>query len=491
MISKLRIMVWLGWLLLLTAACTTPNRDVEPITISHLDIFYLNDLHGQIEPEGARMGLPAIGHFLMTRQALFPEHTLILAGGDMVHGSALANLDYGRPVIELMQLIGFDAMVVGNHEFDWGLPVITQYFGAGGTDPIADFKLLGANIYEHAKGGLPETVEPYAIFTRGQLRIGVIGTIGYGLERSIAPQFVEGFAFLDPAPIVEDLARHLRAAHQVDVILLLTHDSGFVNPDVYQFPEDARVDVIFNAHSHQVFAYVEHGVAVIQSGDYGRFVGHVRFDLEGTRIRGMHLEQLTRENEPLLRYSQPDVERLLETYKQASDTYLNTPIIFNPETVERDALSRWMARLMRTVTHADIGLQNSGGTRMPFPGDTYLSMRHLYDVFPFDNTIKTVWLSGHDITQFLSRTNWRNYDTDIAYFEADKLYKVATNSFVFDQPHNPFLSGIDPEDTLMQQRDLVYTELSHQHTLYGYFSVTHTLLSAVLPGEVLPPETQP
>ena len=490
MMKKMITLILLGLTLIITA-CTVPQGETQPITIRHLDIFYVNDLHGQIVADGARMGLPAIGHFLLTRQALFPDHTLILAGGDMVHGSALANLGLGRPVIELMQQIGFDAMVVGNHEFDWGLPVITRYFGAGGVEPIANFALLGANIYEHAREGLPERVEPYAIFQRGQLTIGVIGTIGYGLERTIATEFVEGFSFLDPAPIVEDLARYLRREQGVDIVLLLTHDSGFVNAEVLQFPDDARIDAIFNAHSHQLFAYVEHGVAIIQSGDYGRYVGHVRFDLDGTRIQGVHLEQLTQDNEPLLHYTDPDLERIVTTYLEASDAYLNTPLIFNPETVERSTLTAWMSKLMRTATQADLGLQNSGGTRMPFPGDTLLTMRHLYDVFPFDNTIKTVWLTGQEIEQFLSWTSWRDYDTTVAYFVPDQLYKVATNSFIFDQPHYPFIYGVDAQDTHVQQRDLVQDELIYQHMQYGYFSVNHPLISSLITGQHPHQETQP
>lgn len=490
MFKKLTGLLLIGFVFM-TAACTHVTRETDAITISHLDIFYLNDLHGQIVADGTRMGLPAIGHFLLTRQALFPDHTLILAGGDMVHGSALANLDFGRPIIELMQQIGFDALVVGNHEFDWGLPVITQYFGAGGVEPIADFALLGANIYEHSHSGIPETVEPYAIFNRGQLKIGVIGTIGYGLERTIAPQFVEGFSFLDPAPIVEDLARYLRAEQGVDIVLLLTHDSGLVNADVLQFPEAARVDAIFNAHSHEVFAYVEHGVAIIQSGDYGRYVGHVRFDLDESRILGVHLEQLTQENEPLLRNTDPDLERLVASYIEASEDYLTSPIIYNPNVVERDALTAWMARLMRTVTNADLGLQNRGGTRMPFPGDTTLTLSHLYDVFPFDNTVKTVWLTGQEIERFLRLTSWRNYDTNVEHFIADQLYKVAANSFVFDQPHNPFIYGIDPLDTHIAQRELALNELTKQHTIYGYFSIHHRLLTDTLHNNNQPPETQP
>ncbi len=151
-----------------------PDND----TPTTLDIYYLNDLHGAIEKSSGQHGLSGISAYLNSKRLENPKGVILLGGGDMLQGSALSNYYQGRSTLQLMQVMGFDAMVTGNHEFDWGIEVVTAYFNE---EKFLSFPLLGANIYHRGTQDLIDGIDPYTIITRGNLKIGVIGTMGYGL----------------------------------------------------------------------------------------------------------------------------------------------------------------------------------------------------------------------------------------------------------------------------------------------------------------------
>ena len=122
--------------------------DFDPTDIGYLDIYYMNDFHGSIlEDSPDEIGLSNIGNFLISQKEAQPNNTIILAGGDMLQGSALSNYYQGLSTIELMNEMYFDAFTVGNHEFDWGIDVVTSYFDGNDANGEANFPLLGANIF--------------------------------------------------------------------------------------------------------------------------------------------------------------------------------------------------------------------------------------------------------------------------------------------------------------------------------------------------------
>ena len=109
--KRLLLIFTLSLFAITLAACA----DEKPIedngdTAETLDIYYLNDLHGAITPSGDAMGMAYIGNFLLHHKQENPESTLILAGGDMLQGSALSNYYHGESVVELMNATKFDAL---------------------------------------------------------------------------------------------------------------------------------------------------------------------------------------------------------------------------------------------------------------------------------------------------------------------------------------------------------------------------------------------
>jgi 2',3'-cyclic-nucleotide 2'-phosphodiesterase (5'-nucleotidase family) len=449
------------------AACSDPSPetldDMSGETENYLDIYHTNDVHGAIVEDDDSLGLGRMGNLMRTRKEEAPENTLVLDGGDALQGSALSNYYEGQSMIEIMNLIGYDAMVVGNHEFDWGLSTVTEYFKEDG---IADFPLLGANIIDDSTGEIPENVDPYTVIEKGGRTIGIIGTIGFGLESSIAPSAVEGYTFKDPKPIIKDHAETLRRDEGADLVFVLSHDSGDINNYALSLEGDAKIDAIFNAHSHDNYAYTEDTTAIIQSGGYGSNVGQVTFTWDEYGLSGVSAQTLDERDSDLLKETSPEVMSLINTYKDETDAIFSEPIISTPNELSRTELSIWIAGLMAHATGADIGYQNGGGTRNSIPeGD--ITLGNLYDVWPFENQIKTASITGSEVTD---QMEYNVYHTELGTFDSDTLYKAATNDFVFDQAYGPFLEGENIVETEYYIRDLALEELELQSEVFDSFS---------------------
>ena len=121
-----------------------------------------------------------------------------------------------------MSAMGFDAMVVGNHEFDWGIDVVTNYFDGNPVNGEATFPLLGANVFYSGTMDSVAHIDPYTIIEREDVKIGIIGTIGYGLEESIAASRINGYVFASPTDIIEDYAIKLKKRRKKSIMSSLS-----------------------------------------------------------------------------------------------------------------------------------------------------------------------------------------------------------------------------------------------------------------------------
>jgi 2',3'-cyclic-nucleotide 2'-phosphodiesterase (5'-nucleotidase family) len=439
----------------------------------YLDIYYINDTHGALVQDGREIGIDYLANLIKTRKTQSPEQVLFLAGGDILQGTAISNHYEGRSTIELLNESLLDAFTIGNHEFDWGLDVIQRYADGDNTNGEADFPFLAANIHQTEDDAIPDGFEPYTILERGDRKIGIIGTIGFGLESSIAASRVAGYYFSDPVDLVAQYATHLRTNLDVDVVIVMAHDSGNLNQAVSALTGDARVDVIFNGHSHREYAIDMNGIPVVQSGSSLEYVGHVRLFFDVSGVDTYEAVNLSRYSEVLLQTADVEASSLLQSFIDETDALFNTPIITSGEDYYSSQLSDWLAHLMRVATGSDIAFHNYGGTRTGIDQGQTITMGTLYEIWPFDNIIKTVELDGSILNILMARG--MAYDSAYTSFEPGTLYVVATNDYVFDQPDNPFLGGTNPTNTGILLRDLVEEELTLQAQVFDTFRITNPI----------------
>ncbi|HBD74507.1 MAG TPA: hypothetical protein DC003_02960 [Acholeplasmataceae bacterium] len=455
---------------------------LQPVISSdtELHILYINDLHGAILEDGNQMGIVHIASYVDYVESQ-EDHVLFISGGDLLQGSLLSNYYFGAPIIEALNFMNHEAFTLGNHEFDWGLNVILNYFN-GNHDIQANYPLLAANVFYSNTETQPEGIQPYTIVTRGDLRIGIIGTIGYGLESSIATSRVTGYEFRDPVTYVSYYANYLRSNEEVDLVFAIDHGArSDTNQGIGNLTGSSRVDAMFNGHTHQnSLTFISReglDMPVMQSAAYGQVVGHLTLDMSRNGLENYQAQNLGFNQMPNNMTINPEIEALIESYYDQIEPLITNVILPSSSYYSRNDLTQYMAKLMALKTNAVVGIHNGGGTRTDLAYNEGITVAKLYEIFPFDNRIKTVYLKGSVIQALMSSfSSSEVFVLNNMTFVDDEDYLVATNDYLFDKDTLPFLSGTGMMDTGLYIRDIFLSVVETQAEMYSSFSMTYDIV---------------
>ncbi len=245
-------------------------------------IAHTNDTHSCIEPLSPNLSDTAQadkGGYLRRvalMEQLRKEHPgmLLFDSGDFSQGSAYYSLYHGDVEVGLMNLMGYDAATIGNHEFDWGVDNMARIFS------LAQFPIVCCN-YDFTGTACEGLVKPYVVLRRGGLRIGVLG-VSPQLEGLVAAATCEGVTYNDPIAAAQAVATHLREAEKCDLVVCLSHlgwqTSGLSDEELITATHD--IDIVLGGHSHTYFAAPQTltntlGITVPdnQMGKNARYVG--------------------------------------------------------------------------------------------------------------------------------------------------------------------------------------------------------------------------
>ncbi len=362
---------------------------------TEIRILHLNDFHGfaqPYQPLGSNEPLGGIAYLASEVNRLRQEKpALLLAAGDMIQGNNWANLFQGESVIELMNLMRFDAVVVGNHEFDFGQDLLKKRISE------AAFPFLGANV----KG--MEGLKRYVIREVAGIKIAIVGVVTEDTPVSTSPKNVMGLQFLSPVSTVEKYVKELRG--QADLVLVLSH-IGF-HADQKLAEAVKGIDVIVGGHSHtKVLKPVQIGdTLIVQAWEHGKALGVLDLTLEAGKVIKWdgHLEEI----KPGRGEEDPGVQALVERYHQKVDVFLNvyvgeTEVDLDGENVRRKEtnLGDLIADIMREASGADLTIINGGGIRTSLKKGG-VKVKDIYSILPFDNYIVSIRLTGRQIQEVL------------------------------------------------------------------------------------------
>ncbi len=386
--KKSRLSLW-PLLLFLIFATFAHGQQAE------IRILHVNDFHGFAEPYkplGSDELLGGISYLAAKANELRKEKSsFLLAAGDMIQGNNWANLFYGESVIRWMNEMRFDAMVVGNHEFDFGQGVLKKRISEAG------FPILGANVV-----GL-SSLKPYILKELQGVRIAIIGVTTEDTPISTHPKNVMGLKFLSPVDTVEKYVKELRG--QSDVVIVLSHIGYSVDRALAEKVQG--IDVIVGGHSHtKIDEPVKVGSTIIvQAWEHGKALGVLDLTVEGgkvVRFRG-RLEEI----KPEKGKGDRATAALVERYKKRVDAVLNekvgTAVVdLDGENVRRREtnLGNFISDVMRSVSGAEATLINGGGIRASIKKGT-IRVKDVYSVLPFDNYIVAIKLTGNEIREAL------------------------------------------------------------------------------------------
>ncbi|MCI2425013.1 5'-nucleotidase C-terminal domain-containing protein [Candidatus Acetothermia bacterium] len=398
-----------------------PAAGSEPVAIT---ILHTGDLHGHLDPFKPRREAEYIGGMariatLVNKIRAEQPKTILLDGGDTIHGTNLANMTSGESVISVMNALGYDAMVVGNHDFNYGLDVLEK------RAKQAEFPILAANV--RFKNGDPVPfLPPYTIIKKEGLKIGVIGITTTRTPWITHPDNVAKLKFLDPVPVTQKYVAELQ--DKVDMIVLLIHAGTEEEQRIIEKVPGIAISV--SADTHEERYVVKERVILVDSGEHGKVLGRLDGVLQdGTLISHSHrfipitpvIEKYAAVEEILAPYRAGMEERLAEVVGIAA-------VMLDGEREDirsrETNLGNLVADVMRKRTGADIAIQNGGGIRTSIDVGP-ITLKEIFTVLPFDNYVVALELTGAQIWQALE-----NGVGDVSPTGA--FPQVSGMSFIFD-----------------------------------------------------------
>lgn len=416
-------LVWQGSLLLLdrtpeglriagsaeTAAQSLPARDIPPYR--RLTMLLTNDIHGYLLPYPAPWSksetrpmlgaMASVASYVKRSRAVaatLDAPLFLFDAGDIYQGTPEGTLTKGSAMIPILNALRYDAMAVGNHEYDHGRTNAERLF-AGLRAPV-----LGANVMDSSTGKLEKGLRRWLPLDRGGVKLGLTGILTTRMPSLTFEKNIRGLDFREPVDILNEILPELRAGSP-DLVVLLSH-TGF-QEDKALADSVPGIDVILGGHSHTDVdtAWVGlHRTVVVQTPGKASKIGRLDVLISPSGGIDTFVWQLV----PLYARSFPADAPMKEEIRRAT-ARLNAEMAGVIGRTDTDIFSAYrqespMGRLstdiLRAWAGADIAILAGGGMRAGFiPGP--ISVRDCFQVFPFGNPLAVADLPADVVDRVL------------------------------------------------------------------------------------------
>ncbi len=246
---------------------------VTPAGASNLIILHTNDIHGRIEMNDDLMGMPIITSIIQDYRDNY-DNVLVLDAGDTIHGRPITNSLEGRSTVEAMNMAGYDVMVPGNHDFNFGYERLLEL------EEKMDFDLVATNVLKDGE----LLFRPYVVREFADFSVGIFGLATPATYSTTHPDNIVGIEFSDMVEAARKYVDILRDEYQVDLVIALGHVGfGGDNPSTRVAQEVEGIDLFVDGHSHSRLPEGEwhHGTLFVQAYEYTKYLGKVEIDLSG------------------------------------------------------------------------------------------------------------------------------------------------------------------------------------------------------------------
>ncbi len=371
----------------------------------HLVIFYTSNLRGQINPfqgevsdrvyekAGGLAFLRALIDDTMNTYRLDPKKALLLDTGDSLFGSPEASLTMGEVPFELLQKVGYDAIAVGNLEFEFGLDTLRRFISTN------KLPMLACN-YRDLASPLGNTFSGGTLLDKDGTRVGVIGLGMVDLARNTRQENIMQIEISDMHAAVQKTAASLRA-QGAELIVLLSHQPGLdTRPDLAELFPDVDI-IIGDLISGQTTEPGRRPLVLPTPPARGAGVGMIRIPYIGSQwnlekavqtilpVDATHLTPSAGLVSEIARV-EAKVDSLLEQVVATSEGN------FKRNFSEESSMGNLITDSMRAAAKTDIAFLNSGAIKAVISSGP-ISLRDLYDALPFENTIVRTELAGWQI----------------------------------------------------------------------------------------------
>lgn len=389
-----------------------PITSASPLAADRIQIIHTDDIHGHLDYDTvgsgssafAQGGMAALAGQVAALRQRAPGRTLLLDGGDAWQGTFISNVNKGQAVTRAMSLMRYDAMTVGNHDFDWGQDTLAQ------RAKEASFPFLATNVVETATGKLPSYLKPYIVKDLGIAKVGIIGVTNPESNTIVKATSVAGLRF-GPATDVRKYVDELRP--QVDILVVVAHIGSRDATDLARAVPG--IDVLVASHDHAPLqtARVEGATTIVDAGAYTQYVGHLEIVVDPVTHKmkdALRAGELTAVATSKTVKADPEVAAIVDAERAEADKY--TSRVVGTLKSDLDGSSRDENAIGDMITDAfveygrqqgwktDVAFYNAAGIRASLKAGP-VTYGQLYQVLPFGNAIVNVDLTGAQLEEVL------------------------------------------------------------------------------------------
>ncbi|ATP91473.1 bifunctional UDP-sugar hydrolase/5'-nucleotidase UshA [Aeromonas caviae] len=439
----------------LSGCNTSSNDSVAPCTenVCKLTILHTNDTHGRFwHNDKGEYGMAAqktLVERLRAEAKAAGSEVLVLSGGDVNTGVPESDLQDAEPDFMAMNSIRYDAMAVGNHEFDNPLTILEKQ------RQWAQFPMISANIYDKTSG--KRYFDPYKVFKlESGLKVAVLGLTTEDTAQLVDPNNVQTLEFRDPTTEAANLGKQIRDNKEANLVLAITHMGHYENGQHgSNAPGDVEMaralpagtlDAIIGGHSQNPVCMEpgtpdkyadfkpgddcqpdqQNGTWIMQAHEWGKYVGRAQFDYQNGKLTLTQYDlipvNLKNADGDFIQeeiVKDPELYNTLLTYQEKGQQELGVVIgatdgVLDGERANVRNKQTNLGRLITTATaeklSSDFGIVNSGGVRASIAaGD--ISYRDVLTVHPFGNTVNKATMSGNELLTYLGQVATKTANT--------------------------------------------------------------------------------
>ncbi|ENX4857626.1 TPA: bifunctional UDP-sugar hydrolase/5'-nucleotidase [Vibrio parahaemolyticus] len=433
----------------LAGCASQPAHEWNADTTYKLTVLHTNDHHGRFwQNKHGEYGMAARKTLIDDlRDEIQAEEgsVLLLSGGDINTGVPESDLQDAEPDFKGMSKIGYDAMALGNHEFDNPLDVLFKQ------QDWANFPMLSANIYDKKTG--KRLFQPYAMFNKQGIKIAVIGLTTEDTAKLGNPEFIGQVDFRDPKAEAKELIAELKKTENPDLIFAVTHMGHYENGNrginapgdvaLARYLNEGDLDMIVGGHSQEPVCMEgpnvikknfkpgdecqpdqQNGTYIVQAHEWGKYVGRADYEFRNGELSMVSYDlipvnlkkKINVDGQSQRVFVQDEITQdkamldFLRPFQEKGQSQLNVKIAESNGKLEGDRdvvrfqqtnLGRLIATAHMERAKADFAVMNSGGVRDSIEaGD--ITYKDVLTVQPFGNMVSYVDMSGQEVLDYLN-----------------------------------------------------------------------------------------
>lgn len=370
-----------------------------------LVILHTNDLHGQ--------SLAKVGTLVAQLRGVYPD-LLLVDAGDLFSGTPVSNLFQGEAEQTAVLTLGYDALAIGNHDFDFGLGTLQNSLQAG-------LPWLSANVL--TRDG-QTFAPPFLVRDVGGVRVLIVGLTLPSTPQMSFPRNVQGLTFLDPEAVLKEILQEQTGAF--DICIVLSH-LGY-GDDLLLAQRVPGITAIIGGHSHTVLGRPMRigGTLITQTGSSAEYLGKIVICTDGEYQARAELLEITEDIPP-----HPSLLAIDDYYEAILAVEMDRVLGYASRGYTKNGIGMLLTQALRDLSGADAALYNAGGVRAGLSQGA-VTKGDVFTVEPFGNEAVVVTLDGPQFAELLEVKAKRSGDfyDGPKLIDLDRSYTVVTSDFL-------------------------------------------------------------